>query len=94
MVPTSPGEPLEINAFNTIARLTISQTQIECINSTHTQPMYSNSASDNQTINSSLQNNNVQPHDEYTVILQQLSKITEELRNFMDKVSGDITKIT
>ena len=34
MVPIPPAEPLEINAVNTIARLTLSQTQNEHINST------------------------------------------------------------
>ena len=40
MVHKQPSEPLEINAFNTIARLTILQTQNEHIYSTCTQPMY------------------------------------------------------
>ena len=33
-------------------------------------------------------------HNQSTVILQQFSMITEELKNFTYKVSGDITKIT
>ena len=35
-----------------------------------------------------------QSHDQSTVILQQLSMITKEFKNFTNKVSGDITKIT
>ena len=71
--------------------LTFSQTQNEHINSTNTQPMYSNSTSTNKNTNSSPKNNNVHPHDQSTVILQQFSMITQAFRNFT--VSGDITKI-
>ena len=48
----------------------------------------------NQYTYSSLQNQNVHLHDQSTVIVQQFSMITEELRNFMNKMSGDINKIT
>ena len=48
----------------------------------------------NQNTNSSLQNQNVHPYDQSTVILQQFSMITQELRNVTDRVSGDINKIT
>ena len=60
----------------------------------HTQHMYSNSTSANKNIISSPQNNNVHPHNQSTVILQQFSMITQELRNFTEKLSGDINKIT
>ena len=40
-----------------------------------------------------LQNNNIHTKDQSTIILQQFSMKTKELRNFMDKVSSDITKI-
>ena len=61
MVPLPPAEPSDVNAFETIARLTFSQVQNEHFNNTHTQPMYSNSTSANKNINSSPQNNNVHP---------------------------------
>ena len=93
MVPISPAEPPDINAFTTIARLTFLQTQNEQVSNICTQPMYSDSTLANQNTNSSPQNQNIHPHNQSTVILQQFSMITQELRNFMDKVSGDITKI-
>ena len=65
----------------------------EHVSNTHIQPIYSSSTSTNNSINSSTQNNNVYLHDQSTVILQQFNMITQELRNFMDKVSGDIAKI-
>ena len=48
----------------------------------------------NQNTKNSLQSQNVYPHDQSTVILQQFSMITQELQNFTDKLSGDINKIT
>ena len=35
-----------------------------------------------------------QSHDQSTVILLQFSMITKEIKNFTNKVSSDITKIT
>ena len=64
------------------------------INNIHTQPLYSNSASAEENINSPPQNNDVHPHDQTTLILQQFNMIRQELRNFMDKESSDIIKIT
>ena len=93
MVPLTSAEPLEVNTVKTVARLTLSQTHKDHPNDTHTQPIYSNSFLTNN-INNSPQNNIVHPHYHSTVILQQFSMITQELRNFTDKVSGDITKIT
>ena len=93
MVLVPPAEPSEINAFNTSARLTLSQTQNEHTDSTYTQPIYSNLASDNQITNSLPQNDNMHPYDQSTVILQQFSMIPQKLKNLMDKVSSDITKI-
>ena len=63
MVPIPPAEPYEINAFKTIPRLIFLQTHNEQINSTCTQPMYSNSTSANHNTNSSPQNDNVHPHE-------------------------------
>ena len=81
-VPLPPAEPLEGNAFETSVRLTFSEAQKEHVSNTHTQPIYSSATSTNNNINSSLQNNNVHPHDQFTVILQKFSKIAQELRNF------------
>ena len=71
-----------------------SQTQDEQVSTTHTQPMYSDITLVNQNTNNLLQNQNVHPHNQSTVILQQFSMIRQELRNFTDKVSSDINKIT
>ena len=94
MVLIPPAEPPEINTFTTITRLTFLQTQDEQVSNTCTQPMYSDIALVNQNTNSSLKNQNVHPHNQSTVVLQQFSMITQELRNVMDKVFGDINKIT
>ena len=61
MVPLPPAEPSEVNAFETSARLTFSQTQNEHFNNNHTQPIYCSSISTNNNINSSPQNTNVHP---------------------------------
>ena len=37
---------------------------------------------------------NVHPHDQSTIIQQQLSIIAQELQNFTNKVSSDLQKIT
>ena len=94
IVPIPPIELSQVNAFEIIAKLTFLQTQNEQINNTHTQPMYSSSTSANQNTNSSHQNQNIHPYDQSTVTLQEFSMVTQELSNFMDKVPGDITKIT
>ena len=90
MVPVPPVEPSEITAFTTITRLTFLQTQDEEVNNTHKQPMYSDIPLVNQSTYSSLQSLNVHPQDQSTVTLPQSSMITQELQNFMDKVSSDI----
>ena len=82
MVPQPPAEPQEINAFTTITRLTFLQTQNEQVSNTCTQPMYSDLTLANQNRNSLPQNQNIHSHNQSTVILQQFSMITQELRNF------------
>ena len=94
MIPVPPAEPPEINAFTTITRLIFSQAQNKQVSSTHKQPIHSNIPLVNQNTNSSHQSQNVHPHVTSTVIVHQFSMITQELWNFMDKVSGDINKIT
>ena len=71
MVLLPSTEPSEINAFETIARLTFSHTQRDHPNNNCTQPIYSNPTLRNNNTNSSLQDNKVHPHDQSTVILQQ-----------------------
>ena len=61
MVPLPPTEPLEVNTFKTIARLTFSLTQNEHVDNNHTQPIHSSSTLTNNNNNSSSQNNNVHP---------------------------------
>ena len=87
MVPLPSAEPLGVNAVETIARLTLSQTHKDHPNDTHTQSIYSKSTNNNT--NNSPQNNTVHPHNQSTVILQQFSMITQELRNLMEK--GPVT---
>ena len=55
--------------------------------------MYSDITLVNQNTNSLLQNQNTHSHDQSTVISQQFGMITQEQRNFTDKVSGDINKV-
>ena len=43
VVPLPPAEPLEFNAFKTIARLPFAESQLEHVSNTHTQPIYSSS---------------------------------------------------
>ena len=56
--------------------------------------MYTDLTLSNQNTNSSLQNSNMQPHNQSTVILQQFGMVKQQMRNFMDKVSDDTNKIT
>ena len=94
MVPLSSVEPSEVIAVETIARLTYSQPSEDCPNDTNTQSIYSNSTSTNNYTNNSPQNNAVHPHDHSTVILQQFSMITQELKYYTTNMSGNITKST
>ena len=93
MVQLPSAEPSEVNAVETVERITCSHTSRDHHNDIHTQSIYSNSMSANNKTNNSPQKNAIHPHDQSTVILQQFSMITQELKNFMDKVSADITKI-
>ena len=61
MIPLPPAESSEINAFETIARLTFSLMQNEHFNNTHTQPIYINSTPTNKNVSNSPQNDNVAP---------------------------------
>ena len=69
MVPLSSVKPSEVNAVETVARLTLSQIYKDHPNNTGTQSTYFNSTSTNDIINNSPQNNSVHPHDQSTVIL-------------------------
>ena len=92
MVPFPPPEPPEINVFMTVARLTLLQSQDGQISDNCKQPKYSNIQLVKQTTECSHQSQDVHPHDQSTVILQQFSIITQELQNFMDKVSSDLNR--
>ena len=94
MAPLPSVEPSEVNAVETIARITLSQTHEDHPNDTCPQFIYSNLTLTNSYTNGSPQNNTVHPYNQSTAILQQFSMIIQELRNFMAKVSSDITKIT
>ena len=93
-VPVPQAELPETNAFTTMTTLTFLQAQGEQASNTHKQPMYSNVPLISQNTNSSHQSQKMQFHNQSTVILNQFSMTTQELQNFMDKVSGDINKIT
>ena len=93
-VPLPSAEPSEVNAGETIQRLTqlhISQTQL---NNGHPQSIYSQALPSNNNTTNSPKNNTTYPHDQSIVFLQQFSIITQEFKNFRNKVSSDITKIT
>ena len=92
MVPLPSAESSEVNAVETIERLTHSHTSKNHQNDTCLQPIYSQASLTNNSTSNSPQNSATQPHDQSTVSLQQFSMITQDLRKFMDKVSCDITK--
>ena len=94
MLPLPPAEPPEINAFTTITRLTLQQAQDGQISDNHKQPLCSNIPLVNQNMNGSHQSKDVHLHKQPTVILQQLSITTQDLLNFMDKVSSSLNKVT
>ena len=93
MVPLTPAEPPEFNAFETLLRLSFLQNQRDLLNNTHTQTVSNTSIITNNNIVNTSTTNMAQPHDQSTITLKQFSMITKELKNFTDKVSGDITKI-
>ena len=94
MVPLSSAEPSEVNAVETIKRLTHSHTAKNNQNDTHPQSTYIQASPTNNNITNSSQNNATYPHDQSSVFLQQFSIIMQELKIFIDKVSVDIKKIT
>ena len=94
MVPLPPAEPSEFNALQTIARPSLSQNKRDLPNNIQTQAISSASIPTDINLCNTHQNNMTQSHNQSTVILQQFSMIMEELKNFTNKVSGDITKIT
>ena len=94
MVPLPSAEPLEVNAVETMERLTHSHTSKNHPNDNFPQSIYSHVSSTNNSTNNSPQHNAIHPYDQSTVILQQFSMIIHELKNFTDKVSGDITENT
>ena len=79
MVPLLPAEPPAINAFTTIARLTLLQAQDGQISDNCKQPMYSNIPLVNQTTECSHQSQDVHPQNLSMVILEQFSIIIQEL---------------
>ena len=93
MVLLPPAEPPEFNAFETIARLSLLQNERDLPNGVQTQTTPVPQLASNN-IGNTPATNITQPHNQSTVILQQFSMITEELKSFTNKVFGDITKIT
>ena len=94
MVPLTPAEPPDFNAFETIARLSYSQHQRDVPNDTHTQSTSNIPSITNNNAGNTSTTYTMQPHNQSTVILQQFSMITKKSTNFTNKVSGNITKIT
>ena len=78
MVSLPSAEPLGVNAVETITRLTLSQTNKDHPNDTCILPAYNNSTLTSNNTSNSLQNNTVHPQEQFTVILQQFSMITQE----------------
>ena len=79
MVPLPSAEPSEVNAVETIERLTHSHTSK---NNNCPQPTYSHTSPTNSSTTDSPQNNAIHPHDQSTVILHCFSMITQELKRF------------
>ena len=82
LLPTA--EPFESNASETIVRLILSQDQRSQCSDIQRQVIPNISI---------LCNYITQSHDQFTVILQQFSIITAELKNFTNKVPSNITKL-
>ena len=80
MVPLPTAELSESNAFETIARLTLSQNQMDLPNNNQIQAIPNTSILTNFNICNTPQNNMAQSHDQSTLILQQFSMITQELK--------------
>ena len=92
MVPLTPAEPPEFSAFETIVRLSLSQKQRDLPNNTHTQTASNTPMVTNNNIGNTPATNIAKPHDQSTVILQQFNMITEESKNFTNKVSSENCK--
>ena len=93
MVPLPTAEPSESNAFERIARLSLSQNQREPPNDIQTQSISKTSILTNNNICNTPQNSMTWSHDQSTIIMQQFSMIIKELK-MSQKVYGGITKIT
>ena len=83
MFPLPTAEPSKSNAFETIARLTLSQNQREPPNDNQRQAIPSISMLTNNNICNTPQNNMTQFQS--TIILQHFSMITQELKKFTHK---------
>ena len=93
MVPLTPAEPLAINAYMTIPRVTLLQAQDRQNSYHHKQPQYNNTPLVKQLLEWPHQNQDVHSHNQSMVILQQFNIITQELQNFTNKVCGALNKI-
>ena len=85
MVPLPSADPPEVNAVNTIETLLHSHTSVNHTNNNFPQASYNISTSTNNSTNNSPQNNTIHPHDQSTILLQQFSVITQELKNSQKK---------
>ena len=94
MVLLPPAEPSESNTFATIVRLSLLQNQTDLPNDIPRQAISNTSILTNNNICNTPQNDMTQSHDKSTIILQQFSMMTKELKYFTNKVSSDIMKIT
>ena len=91
---TQTNQLTVLTSFETLTRLTLSQNQRDLSNNNLTQPIPRNSIlTNNKTCNLS-QNSIVHSHNQSTIILQQFSMRTQELKKITNKVSSNITKIT
>ena len=89
MVLLTPSEPSEFNAFETIVRLSLSQNERNLPNDSHTQTASNAPIIANNNVDNTSTTKTTQPHDPYTIILQQFSMIIEELKKFTNKASSD-----
>ena len=94
MVPLPLAEPSEFNAFGTIARSSPTQNQMDLLTNMYTQTIFNSSIIPQNDTDNAPRINTAQTNDQSSVILQQFSMIAEKLKNFTNKVSGDIMKTT
>ena len=95
MVPLPSAEPLEVNAVETVERLTHSHTSKNHQNENHPQSIYSHASSTNNSTTNSPQNNAIHSHDQSNCYLTTIQCDHAGIKKLCGQsVTSDITKIT